>query len=184
MNQETNTERQVETVAMEDGRSVDFVGKKQILKSYDVKDGQVVARFDLRNGKSVGITVPAELLNQAAGHGIVQKGGDSAAGAKNLDDAFEAILQVKENVEKGDWNARVEGSGFSGVSVLAKALVEHSKGAKSIEQIREWLKTKSQGDKVALRNSASLRPIIERLEAEKASKGAKVDAEALLGELG
>jgi hypothetical protein len=181
-------EKQVETVKMEDGRQVDFAGKKQILKSYGTNgSGTVYGRFDFRNGKSLEIVLPPELVQQAAGHGLVQKGGDSAAGAKDLDDAFEAISQVKENIEKGDWNARVEGSGFSGISVLAKALVEHyasSATPKSIEQVRAFLKTKTPADKIALRNSKKLRPIVERIEAEKATKGSKVDAEALLAELG
>lgn len=176
-------EKQVETVKMDDGRSVDFAGKKQILKHYGVKEsGQVFGRFDFRNGKSLEILLPAELNAQSAGHGLVQKGGDSAAGAKDLDDAYEAISQVKENVEKGDWNARVEGSGFSGISVLAKALVEAT--SKTPEQVKEFLKTKTPADKIALRNSQRLRPIVERLEAEKATKSSKVDAEALLAELG
>lgn len=176
-------EKQVETVTLSDGRSVDFAGKKQIIKTYGTKDdGAVFGRFDFRNGKTLEIVLPAELVAQAAGHGLVQKGGDSAAGAKDLDDAFEAISAVKENIEKGDWNARVEGSGFSGISILAKALVEAT--GKTAEQVKEFLKAKTPADKIALRNSARLRPIVERLEAEKATKSSKVDAEALLAELG
>lgn len=175
-------ERQVETVKMEDGRTVDFAGKKQIIKSYEtLESGAVRARFDFRNGRVVEITLPDDLVKQSAGHGLVQKGGDATAGAKDLDDAVEAVLAVKENIEKGDWSARVEGSGFSGISVLAKALVESS--GKSPEVIKAFLKTKSPADKIALRNSTRLRPIIERLEAEKATKSSKVDAEALLAEL-
>lgn len=175
-------EKQVETVKMDDGRSVDFAGKKQLIKTYDVlESGAVFARFDFRNGKTVTITLPESLLKQSAGHGLVQKGGDATAGAKDLDDAVEAVLQVKENVEKGDWSARVEGSGFSGISVLAKALVEAT--GKSPEEVKAFLKTKTPADKIALRNSSRLRPIIERLEAEKATKGSKVDVEALLNEL-
>lgn len=180
-------ERQVETVSMEDGRSVDFAGKKQVLKHYEtLESGAVRARFDFRNGRVVTITLPEELIKTAAGHGLVQKGGDATAGSKDLDDAVEAVLAVKENIEKGDWNARVEGSGFAGISVLAKALVElYAQGdkPKSVEQVREFLKTKTPADKIALRNSSRLRPIIERLEAEKATKSSKVDAEALLAEL-
>lgn len=174
-------ERQVETVTMEDGRSVDFAGKKQLKKEYGDKDGNVWARFDFRNGRTVTITLPTDLMLTSAGHGLVQKGGDSTAGVKDLDDAVEAVLQVKENIEKGDWNARVEGSGFAGVSVLAKALMEATQ--KSAEQVKAFLKTKSQAEKLALRTSGRLRPIIERLEAEKASKGQKVDVAALEAEL-
>lgn len=175
-------ERQVETVQMEDGRSIDFAGKKQILKHYEtLESGRVQARLDFRNGKVVTIILPESLEKTAAGHGLVQKAGDATAGSKDLDDAVEAVLAVKENIEKGDWNARVEGSGFAGISVLAKALVEAT--GKSPEQVKEFLKQKTPADKIALRNSSRLRPIIERLEAEKATKSSKVNADALLAEL-
>ena len=175
-------EKQVETVKMEDGRSVEFVGKKQLKKDYDtLESGRVRARFDFRNGRVVVIELPEALEKQAAGHGLVQKGGDATAGAKDLDDAVEALLEVKANIEKGDWSARVEGSGFSGISVLAKALVEAT--GKTPEEVKAFLKSKTPADKIALRNSARLRPIIERLEAEKATKGSKVDVDALLSEL-
>jgi hypothetical protein len=51
-------------------------------------------------------------------------------------------------------------------SVVAKALVEAT--GKSPQQVKEFLKTKTWAQKIALRNSPELRPIIERLEAEKA----------------
>jgi len=50
--------------------------------------------------------------------------------------------------------------------------------------VKAFLKTKTPADKLALRNSPKLKPIIERLEADKLSKLQKVDTDALLGELG
>jgi pyruvate/oxaloacetate carboxyltransferase len=62
-------------------------------------------------------------------------------------------------------------------------LVEVS--GKTPAEVRDFLSTKNQGEKIALRRSDKLRPTIEKLEAEKAknSKSA-VDTDALLGDLG
>jgi hypothetical protein len=72
---------------------------------------------------------------------------------------------------------------MAGTSVLLRALIEHNAGRKSVEEIKAWLKGKTQAEKNALRGSAKLKPIVDRIEAEKAAKNAKVDTEALLGEL-
>ena len=53
----------------------------------------------------------------------------------------------------------------------------------SFEQIKQFLNGKSQAEKVALRNNPKIKPIVERIEAEKASKKANVDTDAMLGEL-
>ena len=70
---------------------------------------------------------------------------------------------------------------MAGTSVLARALIEVT--GKSAEKVREYLKGKTQAEKVALRNSAKIKPVVERIEAEKAAKGSKVDTDALLAEL-
>jgi hypothetical protein len=56
---------------------------------------------------------------------------------------------------------------------------------KSVDDIKAFLADKSQAEKLALRRSDRLKPTIERLESEKASKSKNaVDTEALLGDLG
>ena len=72
-----------------------------------------------------------------------------------------------------------DGNGMAGTSVLVRALCE-LKG-KSVEEIKTFLADKSQADKVALRNNTKVKPIVDRIEAEKAAKkGAGVDTEAML----
>lgn len=173
----------VEVVKMNDGREVSFAGKRKAIKSSDFVDGAVQVRIDFRNGISKLYTVPADLVAKAACHGGEQKFGDSYAGVEDVEDMIAACDAVQENLEKGDWSARVEGSGVAGSSVLARALSE-LQPSKSMEDIKAWLKTKTQADKMALRNSSRLKPIIERLEAEKVAKSSKVDTGALLAEIG
>ena len=64
----TKQETQIETVKMDDGRIVDFPGKRQILKSsvIDEQSGTVAVRLDFRNGETRLFTIPGELLLQFA----------------------------------------------------------------------------------------------------------------------
>jgi len=175
-------ETQIETVTMEDGRVVDFPGKRKLQKSTTIMpEGKVQVRLDFRNGQTRLFTIPDNLLNKFAAHGAEQKLGDEIAGLDDMEDAVLAVDDLIDRLYNGEWGVRKESSGMAGTSVLAKALIELT--GKAPDQIREFLKAKTQAEKVALRNSARIKPIVERLEAEKASKGTKVDTDALLGEL-
>lgn len=179
-------ESNIETVTMSDGRIVDFAGKRKLLKeSIVAEDGSgVKVRFDFRNGqtRTVNVTKESSLCMKFAGHGVEQKIGDETAGLDDVDDAVEAVDELLERLGKGEWTMRAEGGGFAGSSVLLRALVEYS--GKSTEQIKEFLKGMSQAEKIGLRSDPEIKPIVERLEAEKAAKGSKVDTKALLGKLG
>lgn len=175
-----------ETVRLEDGREVVFAGKRRMLKSTKISDdGQVTTTFDFRNGKTLQFTIPQGLVLLFAGHGAEQKIGDETAGETDVDDMVLAVSDLIERLSQGtpeSWNApRAAGGGFAGTSVLSKALVEAS--GKSAEQIAAFLKGKTQAEKLAMRNSAKLKPIVERLEAEKAAKASKVDTTALFDQL-
>lgn len=172
----------VEEVLMSDGRKVAFPGKRKAIKSSDFVNGEVQVRIDFRNGVSKLYTIPAALVPQAACHGAEQKYGDSYAGVDTgVEDMILCTDKVQENMTAGDWSARVEGSGIAGTSVLARALVELT--GKTADAVREFLKSKTQADKMALRQSSKLQPIILRLEAEKVAKASKVDMGALDKEL-
>lgn len=175
---------QVESVKMSDGQIVDFAGKRQMIKTVEAGDGYASVRFDFRNGetRTVKVETAHPLFTRFAAHGIAQKIGDEAAGEKDVDDAVLAIDDLIDRaVAKHEWTTRKEGGGMGGTSVLLRAMVEHT--GKPADKIKEFLKGKTQVEKLALRNSRTLKPIVERLEAEKASKAAKVDTDALLSEL-
>jgi len=172
----------VEVVKMSDGREVSFAGKRKALKSSEFVNGEVQIRLDFRNGVTKLYTVPKSNVERAACHGGEQKYGDSYAGVDDIDDMIECCDKVQENLNSGDWTARVEGSGIAGTSVLARALVELT--GKAPEDVKTFLKGKSPADKMALRQSSKLQPIIQRLEAEKVAKASKVDTGALFAELG
>lgn len=196
---------EVEKVKMEDGREVEFVGKRRMLKeSVFTTDGLLdYVRFDFRNGRVVKFTPNRELKTSDGvlltemfiGHGIEQKLGDEAASPVDKDgnpvDIDDVVLDIEALIARlsqdpVEWSMRRESGGMAGTSVLIQALIELSKGSgdpekvKTVEQVKAFLKDKTQADKMALRQSPKLKPIVERLEAEKAAKGSKIDADALL----
>lgn len=181
---ETKTStRQVETVKMSDGREVEFVGKRKLLKeSVFNEDGTLQGvRLDFRNGESRLFIVPQTLFYRFAAHGAEQKLGDETAGIDDVDDMVLEVDELIERLNKGEWNVKREGGGMAGTSVLLKALVEYSK--KTPEQVKEFLKGKSQAEKLGLRSHPEIKKIISRIEDEKLAKSAKVDTNALLGQL-
>jgi hypothetical protein len=177
---------EVTTVEMQDGRKVDFAGKRKLLKESMVDDasGTIAVRMDFRNGQTRTFTIApsSPLLAKFAAHGAEQKLGDEIAGLDDVDDAVLAVDELIERLAKGEWNVARESNGLAGTSVLARALVQHT--GKTMEQIKAFLAGKSQAEKVALRNNPKIKPIVEAIEAEKAAKGAKVDTDALLAEIG
>ena len=176
------TETQIETVTMTDGRLTDFAGKRKLLKESSVNaDGKVQVRLDFRNGETRLFTLPDALLNKFAAHGAEQKLGDAMSGLASVEDGVMAVDELIDRLYNGEWSVKREANGMAGTSVLVRALVEHT--GKTIEQIKQFLSGKSQAEKVALRNNPKIKPIVERIEAEKASKKANVDTDAMLGEL-
>lgn len=178
----TKAEPVINTVKMEDGRVVDFAGKRRLLKeTLETADGKVQVRLDFANGQTRLFTIPDNMLNKFAAHGASQKLGDEVASLKDTDDAVLAIDELIDRLYNGEWNTKREGDGLAGTSVLLKALVEST--GQTPEKVKEFLQKKTQAEKVALRNNPKIKPIVERLEAEKAAKASKVDTDALLGEL-
>lgn len=178
----SKTETQIETVTMTDGRVVDFAGKRKLLKESSVTaDGKVQVRLDFRNGETRLFTIPDNLMTKFAAHGAEQKLGDEIAGLNDVEDCVLAVDELIDRLYNGEWSVKREANGMAGTSVLVRALVEYT--GKTVEQIKQFLSGKSQAEKVALRNNPKIKPIVERIEAEKASKKANVDTDAMLGEL-
>ena len=200
MAEATAAKAEIEKVKMQDGREVGFAGKRRMLKEVVIEGSRVGVRFDFRSGNVLMAWVPDVLALYSAGHGYAQKLGDNVAGLKNEDGsaASEDDMQLEieglhERLQKAvtadDWNAVREGGGFGGASVLMKALIEWS--GQTADQVKEFLKGKTQVEKMALRDESNrkgksgitIKEIVVRLEAEKKSKAAAVDTGALLAGL-
>lgn len=171
-------------VTMDDGSIVHFNKKQRLVKTSTIsEDGSISVRLDFSNGATRFFTPRSDLIAKFAAHGIEQKLGDATAGEANTDDALLSVDDLIARLNNGEWTATRAAGAFTGTSVLIRALVEVS--GKSIEDVKAFLANKTQAEKLALRRSDKLRPTIERMEAEKASKAKNaVDTDSLLGELG
>ena len=183
--------REVKKVVMTDGREVEFAGKRRLLKTAEISDDgfEVVVRLDFVNGETRSISLAASkpLFAKFAAHGMLQKFGDEVAGLEDVEDMVIAEEELISRIEGGEWGAersKGETNAMAGLSVLAKALVQVS--GKTAEAVKSFLKSKTNAEKLALRENPSLKPVIAELEAKKKQKpkGPGVDTEALLGELG
>lgn len=186
----------VTEVAMKDGRKVNFAGKRKMQKEVIIADGKVSVRFDFVNGETRTFNAPAFLTAQLAGHGASQKIGDEAAGVEDIDDIVVAIEDVISRLEKGEWSTqRAAGDGFSGASVVIRAICEVT--GKTVDGVKAFLEkkladAKAKGESLTRRDLyASFRNpnsktgiVIERLEKDKVAKGAKLNADDLLKDLG
>ena len=174
--------REVEVVEMADGRKVEFVGKRRMLKETKVDDQTAGVLFDCRNGRTIACQVPDSLLLHFAAHGAAQKIGDETAGEDDVDDMVLAVEDIIARLNEGKWTKEREGGGFGGTSVLIQAL-QVAWPTKTIDDIRAFLKDKTKAQKDAMRISAKLKPIVDKIEAEKAAKNAHVDTDALFASL-
>ena len=176
----------INTVTLTDGRIVDFVGKRKLLKASEVTpDGKIQTTLDFVNGETRTFTIPDTLLAKFASHGAEQKLGDEIAGVDDIEDAVLAIDDLIDRLYNGEWGVARDKSGLAGASILMRALVEST--GKTAEEIKKFLSDKTAAQKAALRTNPKIKPIVDRLEAEKAAKSAKkadaVDTDALLNEL-
>lgn len=171
-------------VTMTDGTVVEFNKKQKLVKTSTIDDaGNISVRLDFRNGETRNFVPRSDMIARFAAHGIEQKLGDAIAGENDIGDAVLSVDDLIARLNEGEWNITRSAGAFAGTSILIQALVEAS--GKSVDEIKAFLQPKTQAEKLALRRSAKLRPIVERLEAEKASKSkTTVDTDALLGELG
>lgn len=170
----------VDTVKFADGSSIDFVGKRRMIKRTVISGDGVSVSFYFRNGEHRVYDIPPTMMPLFAGHGAEQKIGDAAAGSTNIHDMIEEVDTVLGNLAKGPsgWSTKREGSGFAGQSVLLRALVQVSQ--KPVERVREYLTKLSQKEKMALRQSPKLKPTIEAIEAQDAASDTSIDTDSLL----
>lgn len=168
-------------VSFSDGSSYEFGEKAKVKKFAGHENGVPSVSFYFSNGEMRKFECPQELIAKAAAHGLSQKIGDAFAGVDSVDDCILAFDEMAERLGKGEWNAEREvGAGVSGASVLARAIAEVS--GKALDEVKAKLKTLSAKQKLALRSSPALKPVIDRIEGEKAKKGEAVDTDAILAE--
>jgi len=199
-------------VKMEDGREVQFAGKRKVNKETLINEalieideasglvqmqrGAVSVRMDFRNGATRTFGVPLALMARFMGHGAEQKYGDELATTADKplseEDMVIAVEDLDSEIQKGAWGKgrAAGGGGVSGASVVIQAIMEAT--GKDLTTVKAYLDKKIASTEGLTRQAlyASFRvkgtktgTIIERLEAGKIAKAAKVDADAALSEV-
>lgn len=139
-------------------------------KEYDVDSG--VASFTFGNGEALELNVeelPADTQKTLMLHGLIQKVGDSFAGAKgDFAAALEAAARVIEQLKEGKWTA---GKGAGGeakprVTELAEAIAR-LKGI-PVAQAIELVAAADDEKRKTLRGNARVKAAIAQIRAEKA----------------
>lgn len=157
----------------------------------DGKENGIALTFG--NAKVLAMTLDQlkpEVILAATLHGLKQKLVDAAAisrdtttgKAATIETKYDAVKEVYDRLLAGEWNKRREGGGATG-GLLKRALVELYAGRKTAEQIEEWLATKDEKAKAALRKEERVAAIIERLRLESSKPGDAAPAADLLAEL-
>lgn len=206
----TKSKTEVTTVALTDGRSANFAGKRKVNKEtlideskiiidgdvMQIQAGAIAVRMDFRNGQTRTLPLPLALIARFAGHGGEQKFGDELASPADKplseDDMVLAIDDLYSVISAGKWGkGRASGGGgVSGASVVVQAIMEAT--GKDMETVKAYLQKKLDADPDLSRRALydSFRApgtktgeIIKRLEAAKAAKAVKVDADAELANI-
>lgn len=178
------TEKQLNMVTMTDNRVVEFAGKRKLLKSSGTDDKGLFVSLDFVNGETRKFYLPQAMVAKFALHGAEQKLGDETAGVADVDDMVMAVDDLIDRLYNNEWSVKREANALAGASILAKALVKQT--GKTLDEIRSFLSTKTQAEKVALRNNPRIKPIIDELEAAKVKSkkaGTVIDTDSLLDAL-
>lgn len=159
---------EVKEVTLQDGRKVEFVGRRKLIKTTTAnEDGSFDLELIFLNGESRVINITPEHFLQYAMHGASQKLGDTFNAEDDLEDAIQATDEMILRLQRGEWLAeRVKGEGKGG-SMLVTALCEVYGLAK--EKVQTFLLDKSISDKRALMASDEVKPVIDRIKAERAA---------------
>ena len=131
-----------------------------------------------------------DIQRRATYHGLEQKVRDAAAIGYTQKDGtvrrpsnrekFDAMRDVIETLQSGEWNRRKEGVSDGGL--LFEALCRLYVGKKTPDDIRAWLDGKDEKTKASLRRNSKVAEMIATVRAER-NPDAATAAEDVLAEL-
>lgn len=157
------------------------MARNQIAKKGFDEDRREVF-FEFANGERLAITLEAVHANnrdRALAHGLLQKIGDSYAGAESVDEAVESARSVIDMVSAGEWTAAREGIG-SGGGDLIKALIEVT--GRDEDTVRKVVLDMDDDHRKATRAIPAVKAVLLRLSAERAAaRAAKADTSDTTG---
>lgn len=152
--------------------------------------------LEFSNGRTLALTaaqLSQTIMEQAIWHGLKQKLVDAAAISRNpdtgasatIEDKYNAVREVYDRITDPTnpmWNKIREGGSGAVGGLLLRALVRMYDGRKTVEQLREYLESKTDAEKSALRKNPKVAEIIAEIKAERATDDG-IDTDELLSEL-
>ena len=171
-------------IQMEDGRIVQFNSRAKMRTNITLENGTATIIADFSNGQTLSFAIPlpadlTELRGKLFQFALKEKTHNQIAGVTDVADCFIAVRELFDLFAAGKWTAERKAGEGQGTSALQKAIMEVY--GKTADQAYQFLKDKTHAQKMALRAHEKLAPVIQRLEAAKAST--KVNVDDLLGEL-
>lgn len=145
-------------------------------KEFDVVTG--VASFRFGNGEAISLNVyelDETIQKQLMGHGMLQKGGDSYAGAKgDYAAAVDSLGSVIDALQNGRWTQEREGVGGPRIGELAEAVAQF-KGWE-LDKATETVRAMPEENLKKLRAAPQIKALIAKMRFEKAQKDAAAAA--------
>jgi len=142
-------------------------------KSYDVENLSV--KFSFSDGRTLTCEIAdltTEVVDRLALHGLIQKVGDSYAGAESIDTAYLAAKGVIDQLVAGLWTSKASKGGIW-VEAIARFL------DCSLEEALEKWTSKSEEEQKAIKNHPDLKSVKAAIDLEKAQKLQSVDVAPL-----
>lgn len=152
--------------------------KKSFKKSWNLETMEVTLEHSAGRKETFAFLALPETVRAMLGlHGLTQKLADKAAKEAGTPAAekWDGIMAAWETLLAGEWSMRSEGQG----SMLLRALCE-AYPAKDKSELKATIDGWSTAERNAVSRSARIKPILDRIQAERASD---IDADALLDEL-
>lgn len=126
--------------------------------------------FNSADGRSVSVEtaeLSEDMITNLVVHGILQKVGDSYAGAKTVEEAFEKCSALVERLLAGDWKTVRASGGKRRQTILLRALVRAS--GEDEDSCATVLDGMDDDDKKGLKDNPAIAAAIAAIQAEDAA---------------
>lgn len=162
---------------------------KTTLYQFTMQDETATFTFPGHAARTISLgTLSGDMQISLMVHGLKQKVADGAAMSRNPEtgrpasdsDKIDRMNAIIDRLIAGQWRATGEGGATATGGYLLRALCELYP-TRSVEQLREFVAGKSETEKIKLRASSKIAPIIERLKAEKARPSVEDEADLFAG---
>lgn len=152
--------------------------KKIFRKAWDEDKGIVTLSTNDTDRREFRLdNLSEEIRRRLELHGLTQKLSDATAkeAGTSIAEKWEAIKEVWATLLSGEWSMKREGQGTMLLRALCEAYPHRTR-----DDLKTWLDARTNAERTALTRSDRIKPIIDRMIAERSSD---IDTDAMLDEL-